>query len=131
MIHSCQECGVVHDHPTPQVNPEVEIARINAESALAIAKLQSRTDKSVSEIEAESAVEVAEAQAEIMGTVLLAEANATDEVADEVPESSPVVVSTPIIDSGNDIEEAPEPPKHDESEDEPKPKKRSFGLGAW
>jgi hypothetical protein len=129
-FHECPECHLIHGDVSPQTNPDVEIARINAESALAIARLGASADKHVAEVEAESAVDVAEAQAEVLGAVLAAapEGDASEEV--EEPQSGPVVVSTPIIDSGNEVEET-EPPKREENEghhEEAPAKARGFGM---
>lgn len=62
-IHNCPECGLVHDHGAPVQNPEVEIARINAESQLKIAQLQSRADKHVAEVVSEASLEATTVEA--------------------------------------------------------------------
>ena len=126
-IHNCPDCGLVHDHGAPQVNPEVEIARINADNALRIAQLSARTDKHVAEVTAESAVEVTEAQAD--GDVAVAEI-----VAPELsPAAPPDVEPAPVViaeDPGpvDDTPEVEAPPEAD-VQHEHAPRKR--GLGMW
>ena len=57
--HTCEECGLGHDHVVQSVSPEVEIARIQAEGAFKIAQLQARADRHVAEVEAEAELDVA------------------------------------------------------------------------
>jgi hypothetical protein len=133
MIHACTEpgCGLVHDSVTPQVDREIEIARINAERDKYVAQLAARTDKHVTEVEAEASVEVAEAQADALTSLLAVEAEAQADAPEEAPEEpapSPVVVSAPIIDSGND--EIPVPPKAEEHHEET-PSKRKGLFSNW
>lgn len=133
-FHECPECGLIHGDMSPQTNPEVEIARIQAESALKIAQLQARADKAVAELETEAEVDVAEAQAEAVVVALSAEEEASEEVpVDEDPGlSAPVVIATDI-DAGNDDADELVPPHaeehHESDESAPKPKKS--GLGMW
>lgn len=125
MIHSCESCGLIHDDGVARIDPQVEIARIEAEARVAVAKLEARADQHVAEVEAESAVDVAEATAEVVTTILTA-----------VDESDPVPVEpAPVVDPGptaiivdTDVEpEVPAPPVHEEEHHE-EPRKRGFGM---
>lgn len=134
-IHSCPECALVHDHGQAPVNAEVEIARINAESALKIAQLSARAEKHVAEVEAEAEVEVAVAETD--GLVAAIELNAEEAaIAAEALEGAqeeapaPAPVNAPvIIDSGND--EVPAPEHHEEHHDEEEAPKHKKSLGLW
>ena len=125
-VHTCPDCGLVHDHVVPSVNPEVEIARIQAESAFKIAQLQARADKHVAEVQADADVDVAEAQAEAIVEALTSEDVPAEEAAVE-PEPEPVAI---IQDTDITPEpDVPAPPAHEEPEHhEPK---KSKGLGLW
>ena len=130
-IHNCSECGLVHDHGVPQVNPEVEIARINAENSLKIAQLAARAEKHVAEVEAEADVEVTEVQADALiesaVVVAEAEAEAAAESEAEAEGATPVVV---VQDNTDAVPAIEEPPDFEESEHESEPRKKR-GLGMW
>lgn len=115
----CPHCGgevaqlpgaePVHEAPIP----EVEVARINAERDIAVARLQARQDSEQNEtevevaaIEAEAEVAAAEAQAEVVAEVL----NAGDEPE---PEGEPIVVEAPA-DPEPDIPPPPAAEEHHE-----------------
>lgn len=123
--HSCETCGMLHDTPTQQESPEVAIARIQAESALAIEKLRARTSRDfnetsveVAEIEGEAQVATAEAEAEVIGEIL---------AGDPEPEGEPIVVEAP----------EPEPEPEPEPDNAPpvvevhEPKSSKRGGGWW
>jgi len=131
-IHTCTECGLVHDQGVPQTNAEVEIARINADSQVRIAELNARADRAIAEAEAEAAVEVAHEEADAIQEAL-ADEEADEHVADAIsaaaagldigepeaePQPAPVIIS------------APEAPEHEGSEP-PEPEKKTRGLGMW
>lgn len=129
-IHNCSECGLVHDHGAPQVNPEVEIARINAENSLKIAQLAARAEKHVAEVEAEADVEVIEVQADALveSAVVVAEseAEAAAEADAEAEGAQPVIV---VQDNTDEAPAMEEPPDFEESGHESAPRKK--GLGMW
>jgi len=131
MIHSCADCGMLHDAPALREDSAVAIARIEAEARVAVAKLQARADSHAVEVEAESAVDVAQAQAEVVATVLAADPEPV--VVEEAPADPPVVINSPIVDSGDEIVDETAPPARDESEhdDDESAPKRSRGLGMW
>lgn len=129
MIHSCPDCGLIHDHVQPPAeSPEVAIARIQAQSAEAIAKINARSDRAwnesreaVAEIEADATVGAAEAEAAVIGAAIEAGA-----VAEESAE--PVIVPVPDPEPEADPEELPP------AEGSPMPApsgKKSLGLGMW
>ena len=125
-IHNCPDCGLVHEVTVPVQNPEVEIARINAESALAIARLQARTDRhaveTIAEAEqdiAETELETAVAEAEVVGAAI--------EAGMEPPEAEPIVITDP---APAEPEEDPlDMPDTDEAPSSRGSAKR--GLGMW
>ena len=138
MIHTCGDCGLVHDGPaSPGESAEVAIARIQADAAVRQAEINARADRHIADTQAEAAVEVA---AEEAGAVedALADQEADEHVVDainaaavglaetdaEPPAEPPVIVQADAV-AQND--EAPPVVEHDETEE--KSKKR--GLGAW
>lgn len=129
-IHECETCGLVHDHGEARVNPEVEIARLQAESAVEIARLQAHSERHVAEIQAEAQVEsvevAAEAQAESEAVAAMAgveEAAAVAEVLEDHPEAAPILVPEPVEDEDDEME----PPDTGSHEAPSKPR----GLGMW
>jgi hypothetical protein len=125
-MHSCVDCGLLHDGGDIRDSDAYRIALLEKETAIELAKISARGDNHVAEVEAEAAVTVAESQAEAIVEALSTEEPA--QVEGEPVDASPVVVNAPIVDSGNEVEELA-PPKHDEHQDEaPAPKKSSLGL---
>jgi hypothetical protein len=128
--HVCPDCGLGHDHVVPQVNPEVEIARINAENALKIAQLNARADRHIAEVQAESDVDIAEVTADaIVEAVTPPEVEeAPAEEADPEPGIAPSAI---VVDT--DVEpDVPAPPAAHEEEHHEEPRKKSGrGLGMW
>lgn len=129
MIHSCPDCGLVHDHVQPPAeSPEVAIARIQAASAEAIAKINARSDRdwnesreAVAEIEAGAQVDAAEAEAAVIGAAI--EAGVVSEESAE-----PVLIDVPEPEPEADPEELPPA----EGSPVPAPSgKKSIGLGMW
>jgi hypothetical protein len=138
MIHTCEGCGLVHDTVTPQESAEVAIARINADSALEIAKLQASADRSIAKTEAEAAVEVASQESDAMQAVY------ADEEADEHVTDAINAVAAGLDPVADEPAEEPAPPvvmlndneSHDEEtiqphEEEHETRKKSRGLGMW
>jgi hypothetical protein len=112
-----------------QESPEVAIARIQAQSALDIAKIQARQDRDwnetrleVAEVEAGAEVAAAEATAEVVAAVL-----DSDDQAPE-PAPNPIVVDAPEISDEEIVEDAP--PPADEAPAPSAPSKPR-GLGMW
>jgi nicotinate-nucleotide--dimethylbenzimidazole phosphoribosyltransferase len=96
----CQHCGNKVEQLAEAAHQadaaEVEIARINAERDVAVARIQARehrdeleTAETIAETEAEAEVASAEATAEIIGEVL------ASEQPDAEPEPEPVIVTEP------------------------------------
>jgi hypothetical protein len=130
-MHTCAEpgCGLVHDFPGGSVppNPEVEIARINADRDVSVARLQARQDADWNEtrvevagIEAGALVAEAEVTAEVIGAAIEAGAEASVE-GDEAGE--PVIV---VADPGAEEPAAPPPPELEGDNSGPKKSK-----GIW
>jgi hypothetical protein len=128
----CPECGTGHECEAGTAgapNPEVEIARINAERDVSVAKLAARQDADwndtrveVAEIEAEAGVQAAVAEAEVVGAAI--EAGAVP--PPEPP--GPVMIDAPVI---GDQEPAPDAVPPAEGSPPPEPKKKAAGLGMW
>lgn len=125
----CPDCGTGHDcevEPGTRTDPQVEIARINADRDVAVAKLSARQDKDwnetrveVAEVEAAAQVESAVAEAEIVGAAL-------ESGIEEQPK--PVIIDAPTAIGGAEPDDAPPPA---EGSAPPEPKKKAAGLGFW
>jgi len=132
MIHTCTECGLVHDTTVaPPESPDVAIARIQAASAEAIAKINARSDREwnesrevVAEIEAEADVASATAEAEIVGAALEAG------VVTPEPDPAPVITVAPDVDMSQEADPEELPPAEGSPAPEPAAPK-SRGLGMW
>lgn len=129
--HACTECGMLHDAPVSTESAEVAIARINAESALAIAKLQARTDVHQVDTITEAEQEIAEIET---GAIVAAAAVEGEIIAAEGDTDPAPTGPDPII------LDAPAPVADDEPEDElpvaddehqPTEPRKSRGLGMW
>ena len=132
MIHTCPDCGLIHDHVQPPAeSPEVAIARIQAQSAEAIAKINARSDRdwnesreAVAEIEADAQVDAAETEAAVIAAAIEAGAVA--------PESTePVIIDAPAAEPDDDPEELPPVDAGDGSPAPAPSGKKSLGLGMW
>lgn len=124
----CPNCGNEVDH---EISPEerairdaVEIARINADRDIQIARLQARqqreeleTAEHVAETEAEAEVGAAFAEAEVLATTL--EAGVTEE------EPAPVIVDAPAEEPEDDM--VPPEAEHEEHREG----RKRVGLGVW
>ena len=129
----CPHCGnetelVIGAGPAiaETVSAEVEIARINAERDIAVAKITARQDRdwnetrvAVAEVETEATVAAAEVEAGIIAAAV---------ASDPEPEPEPIDIVAPAIvsDVDTDIEDAPP-----ENEGSPVPEtksKTSFGM---
>jgi hypothetical protein len=131
MIHNCPDCGLVHDHASPaSEDPAVSIARIQAENALKIAQLESRTEKHVADVAAETAIDVTEAEAE--GDVAVAEVIAP-ELGDNTPpeDPAPVVIEAPAEPEQDDELTPPQAEHEHETEPLVSAHHRRTGLGLW
>jgi hypothetical protein len=103
--HYCSACGEIHGGPAGK-NPEVEIARIQAERDIEVAKL--------SRAETREVVEGAIEQTEIESAAAVDEAVVKTEVLEELaapePEPEPVVIVS------NEAEGDPEPEPEPEAD---------------
>lgn len=124
--HVCEGCGMLHDMPVQIENPEVAIARINAESALKIAQLSARAETHAMELMAETDLAITELHTEgdLAETALVAEALVEGVEPEPEVEPAPVVV---MNDNDNTDEPTGEAP---DLEDTPTPRK-SGGFGMW
>lgn len=125
----CPDCGTGHDcevEAGTRTDPGVEIARINADRDVAVARLSARmqreeleTVEEVAEVQADAEVEAAVAEAEIVGAAI---------EGGIAPEPEPLIIDAPtaIADAGPD--DAPPPV---EGSPEPEVKHKPRGLGAW
>jgi hypothetical protein len=125
--HACQDCGMLHDTPVQQESEAVAIARIQAENALALARISAREDRNwnetrveVAEIEAEAEVASATAEAEVIGEIIAAEGAPAEGEAGE-----PIVVELP------DPPAEPEPAAAEPPVVETHPVKETKGGGYW
>lgn len=124
----CADCGTGHECEAAtesRTNPEVEIARINADRDVAVARLAARsvrdeleTAETIAETEADAAVESAVAEAEVVAAAI---------EGGVAPAPEPVIVDAPPVEE-DVIEDAP--PEVEGSEP-PAPTTRKIGLGAW
>jgi hypothetical protein len=138
VIHTCQDCGLIHDHAVAQAeSADVAIARIQAESAVRIAELQARTDRHAVDTMSAADVAVAEVQADAVEAALADQeadehvAQAVDAMATEISQAPPPSDSgpAPIVVAQDTVTDVPAPPHVEEHHEEPPPKKR--GLGLW
>jgi hypothetical protein len=125
----CPDCGTGHDCEAGaegRTDPGVEIARINADRDVAVAKLQARMQREeletvevVAEIEADAEVESSAAEAEIVGAALEGGVE---------PQPEPMVINAPeaIAESGPD-----DAPPEVEGSAPPEPKHKASGIGFW
>lgn len=124
----CQDCGTGHECEAGATgpHPDVEIARINAERDVAVAKLAARQARE----ELETAEEVAEIQAdaEVESSVAEAEVVAAAIEGGAVPPPEPIVIDAPVINDDTQVEDAPPPT---EGSEPPAPKHKAAGLGMW
>jgi hypothetical protein len=126
--HVCPECQLLHDALTePGESEAVTLARIAAEQAVQVARIQAGADRAASAAAVEVAheegraeVQAAEAEAELLGDAI--EASAGD---DDAP--APVEVIAPPVE-----DERPEdaPPEADDAHEPHEPRKPR-GLGLW
>jgi hypothetical protein len=129
MIHQCTECGLTHDHAAPPPpDPAVEIARIEAESRLAVARLSARAEEHMAESMAEARVGEAEAYAEAEVAATQLQADAITEVYEDSSPEAPEMDAPVIIQQENEGDEftPPEAEPH-----EPPAESRKKGLGLW
>ena len=125
----CESCGTGHEcevETAGRPNPEVEIARINADRDIAVAKLAARQARE----ELATAEEIAEtqAEAEVEATVAEAEVVAAAIEAGIQPEPEPVIIDAPTAIAGDEPDDAPPPV---EGSEPPAAKRKNIGLGAW
>lgn len=115
-LHTCADCGLVHDHTgeyQPPVNDDVRIAEINAHRDIEVAKLQARESREanetiveVAEVQADAEVAAAEVTAEVVGELIAAEGEAElEQAGDGTPE---VVIVDPPADPEPDVAPPPE-----------------------
>ncbi len=132
MIHTCSDCGLVHDHVAPPAEDrDVAIARIQATSAEAIARINARADTHIAEVhaEADQAVTEAIADAEVEAAGVQAEVLGDAIEASGLQEPEPVVVDVaPGPEPEPDPEELP-PAGGSPAPPAAGPKLR--GLGMW
>jgi hypothetical protein len=124
----CPGCGNEVEQPViiaastgaEAVNAEVEIARINAERDIQVAKITARQDRDwnetrveVAELETAAEVASASAEAEVIGAIL---ATDPEPAEDTEPEPEPLIVTEPPADDGLDLA----PPESTHRSSEPK-----------
>lgn len=139
MLHGCPDCGLLHEAGELRTAPEVEIAKIQADAQIRMAELQSRADRHVADAYAEADVESAKAEAhaveaamsdqeadEHVADAINAVAAGLDPVADAGPAPEP---EPEVVIQDTQINDVPEPPKHEEHHAPSAPKKK--GLGLW
>jgi hypothetical protein len=129
-VHSCAECGLVHDAIVAEEREPVEvtIARINADRDIAVARASARSEADwnttrveVAKIEAKAEVE----SAVVEGEVIAAAIEASDVEAEPVEIVAPDIITDTDIDITEDA-----PPPAEEGSPVPNAKK-SAGFGMW
>lgn len=129
MTRFCPDCGTGHECEAGtggRTDPAVEIARINADRDIAVARLGARMQRD----ELATAEEVAEVQAEAEVTAAVAEAEvvaAAIEAGIE-PGPEPVIIDAPAAIADAEPDDAPPPA---EGSVPPEPKAKTAGLGFW
>lgn len=122
--HYCSACGEQHGGHARK-DPDVEIARINAERDVEVARIQRGEAKAVVETSAEVELAVAEVEAE----AAVAVAEATDAPAEDGSEdgNQAIIVEGPPAEPA---EEEPEPTLEPKEENLPEPA-ASKSRGYW
>lgn len=125
----CPDCGTGHECEAAtegRENPEVAVARIQADRDIAVAKLQARiqreelaTDEAIAETQADAEVESAVAEAEVVGAAI---------EAGVAPAPEPIVIDAPVINDDAEPDDAPPPA---EGSAPPAPKAKASGIGFW
>lgn len=140
MIHSCETCGLVHDHVEVREADALAIARIEADRDIRIAQLQAGADKHVADTYAEADVESAKAESKAIQAAY-ADEESDEHVVEAInavtaglemdAEPEPEPAPMPMIVNENENDDVTVPPKREESEapKEPAPKKK--GLSLW
>lgn len=129
----CPECGTPHEcnaEGESRTPPEVEIARINADRDVAVAKLTARmnreelgTAEAIAETEADAQVDTAEAEAEVIGAILAEGGGGEPE-----PATPPIMIDAPVdVSQEADPEELPPA----EGSPAPEPERKTRSLGMW
>lgn len=127
----CPECGTGHDCTVTAgegvESDEVKIARINADSAEALAKIAARQDRDwnqtrteVAEIEADAMVEAAEVEGEVIAAAI---------EGSDLPAPDPVEIIAPELVNTTEVDNEDAPPEL-EGSPVPPPEKKT-GLGMW
>jgi uncharacterized Zn finger protein len=129
-VHSCAECGLVHDALVAEEREPVEvtIARINADRDIQVARAAARSEADyndtrieVARIEAKAEVQAAEVEGEVIAAAI--------EASDVEAEPIEIVAPDIINDTDIDIEEDAPPPA--EGSPVPETSKKSVGFGMW
>jgi hypothetical protein len=113
-LHTCTDCGLMHDHPgdyQPPTSDAVRIAELETHRDVEVARLSARaeheaTEAAVDVAEVQAGAELATAEGQLEGTLAVIDAITPDEPAEAEPAPDPVIVDAPA--PGPD---APEPPE--------------------
>jgi hypothetical protein len=123
------EDGQIGPAAAEMASAEVQIARINAERDVEVARIAARQDKdwnatrlAETELETEAVVVAAVAEAEVLGDVLNASA--------PEPEEPPEIINAPRAEAVEEPDDAP-PLVETEGSEPPAPERKTIGLGAW
>jgi hypothetical protein len=111
MAHHCSACGDMHGGEHRE-NPEVAIARIQAERDVKVAELQ-RGEFDKTELEAETEIAVAEIEAAADVEEAAVKADVLEEILTPEPEPEPVVIVDDTSGSPADMPADDEPPEID------------------
>lgn len=125
MPHYCSACGETHGGATGK-NPEIEIARINAERDIKVAEMNRGEFKPTpAELETQTEIAQINAEAEVGAAEAIGDAlaPAADPEPAAVVEDAPSVAELEDLDGGEDGE--PEPPEVTSSPTPREPKKVS------
>jgi hypothetical protein len=122
--HFCSACGQVHGNEGRNV--EVQLAKINRDADIEIARIQRGETRTAMEIGAETDIAVAE----IHATAGVAETEALAEsIAGSGEPDPPVIIDAPAQDIEPEVQASIEPRDDDESGPPAEPKKS--GLSYW
>jgi uncharacterized Zn finger protein len=129
-VHSCAECGLVHDALVAEEREPVEvtIARINADRDIQVARAAARSEADYNDTRIEVARIEAKAEvqaAEVEGEVIAAAIEASD------VEAEPIEIVAPDIINDTDIDIEGDAPPPAEGSPVPETSKKSVGFGMW
>jgi hypothetical protein len=127
---SSVEDGQIGPAAAEMASAEVQIARIQCDRDIEVARINARQDKdwnatrlAETEMETEAAVVAAVAEADVLGDVVAASTAASE------PAEPPEIINAPQSDV--EVPDDSPPPVETEGSEPPAPERKTIGLGAW